>query len=299
MGVNGRAGRSSFGSEVSQGMASALRRWPLALALYVPGLLLSLVATAPVLLGVDALGRMGPWAARLAEGDVGNVLFELTGGQQGLPPEVGAAFGGVLLGTAVLLLAVPLQGLMYNVLVGGVIDHLAGRSTGSFWSACRRWAGPMIRIGLAGFALFLLLAIAGLIVLAIVPLPGSISWWLEPLLAGLWLAVLNGLLETARAGMVAGEDPGAMRALGKAFSLLSRSGLVLPTLGLWLALGLASGAYAVVSAFGVSSVPANAPLAIFAVQQLFAFAGAIVKLVRLGAAVGVSRAAWPTAVPEQ
>lgn len=280
--------------QVAVATGSAMSRWWLALALYLPALITGLLSAAPVFLGMQALATIGPWATDIASGDLANAFFELTAGSEGLAPEAIAVLGGAGWGLLWTLLGVPLLGVLYNFFAGGILESVAVPGSGRFfWQACRRWFWPMIRVGLAGFFVLVVLGLAGLIVVGLLPIPRGLSWWLSPLLAVLWLAVVNGLLEAARASIVVTEDPRALVAIGRVLGLATRGRLLGPALAVWLALGLAGAFHALAGAFLVLGSPGGTALAALLVTQAHAFAGAVLKMVRLGAAAGIARAAWP------
>lgn len=273
----------------------ALRRWRLALALYLPSLLLGLLAAAPVFLAGDALARLGPWTARLAAGDFLNTFFELSAMRLGQEPpaEARAAVGDLVQAVLVLPLVILLHGLLYNLLAGGVLAGLSGQSADSFWRALRRWAWPMLWFGLLALPLFLALGGLGLTLVALLPL-GEALTWLQLVLALAWLACLDGLLELARADMVARGDRRALHALGRALALPARPGLFLRVLAVWLLLGLAGLVFALLNGNVTLGLPAVWPLLLLAATQALALAGAWLKLLRLAAALGLARAARPS-----
>lgn len=275
-----------------QSALAGARRWRLALALYVPSLVLGLLSALPVFLAADALGRLGPWAAEVATGGIVSVLLELSAqaaeGQP--PPEARQALAGLGLGATLLALGVFVQGILYNVLAGGVLARLAARDGSSFWGACRRWAWPMIWFGVLALLVVALLGGAGLVIVALMPLGGSASWLARPALALAWLAILNGWLELSRADMVARGDRRALRSLGRTLVLAARPGLFLGLLGLWLLLGLIGVVYTLVGGDFVLSVPVGLPLLALAIQQLVAFGGGWLKLLHLAVALGIAQA---------
>ncbi|MHB1131187.1 MAG: hypothetical protein ACYC4L_02245 [Chloroflexota bacterium] len=272
---------------------AALRRWPLALALYVPSTLFALLASLPLLAAADDLTRLGPWAQRLAGTDTLNSITEITTQLSGrpVPGELAAAMAGagssVLLGV---LLLVPTS-LVYNVMSGGILQQLsAGGAAGSWWSGCRQWAWPMIWFGLLANALFLPLALVGLFAVLLVPVGGTAGFVVQLLLAVGWIAFLNGLLELARASMVTRHDRHASPALGRAVRQL-RAGALASALLLWLSLAVLATFYNTVAGSILLAIPTTAPVLLVATQQLAALGGAWLKLLRLSAAVELARPA--------
>lgn len=281
--------------QIGGGIRAALRQWPLALALYLPGLALGLVITVPVTLAAGSLSELGPWTYRLAEGDIVNTLMELSpggpGGEQ--PPEVSASASGFVVSILLLMLSIPLQWLLYNLLVGGVLERVGGRSSRGFWAACWYWAWPMVRLGLASAVIFAALLGVGVILIGALPIMTSVAWLINSLLVVGLIAVLNGWLETTRASMVTRGDRRVLAALGRGVRLPALGAVFGVAVGLWLVLGLVGAAYVALGGALIALVPVGAPLLIFVAQQLFAFASAALKLLRLGVAVGVARASWP------
>lgn len=288
----GSRSASPFALVVS-GAGVALRRWPLALALYLPNLLVGVLAAVPVFLAGTVLAPLGPWTARLATADFANTFFELSAVRLGqdTPDAARLALANFVQAVLILPLAVVLQGVLYNVVAGGVLEGLAGERAGSFWRGLRRWVGPMLWFGLLALPFFVVLAGLGLLLVALLPLGEALAWP-RLTLALVWLACLNGLLEWARADMVARGDRRALRALGRALALPSHPGLFLWGVAVWLLLGLAGFAFALLNANAILTLPADWPTLVLATQAL-ALVGAWLKLLRLGAALGLVRAAGP------
>jgi hypothetical protein len=270
----------------------------LVLALYLPGLLLALLSALPALLGLRALAQLGPWDARLAEGDfaslavevVGSVLVRRTLPSDGFEPALATAGLAGLTAVLVVLIGLVLHGLCYSFLVGGVLARLAGGAHSPFWAACRRWFWPMLRFGLLAM-LFGFLS-SGLLLLALALLPGSdpAAWSFRLLALAGWLACLNGLFELARADLVLRGDPRASRALGRALALpFRRPRRFLLALLLWIALALLSALYAGLHGGTLLLVPATAVAASVLLQQLLALLAAWLKLLRLAVAVELAR----------
>lgn len=281
----------SLFSRLGDAARVAARRRRLALALYLPSLLLGLLATIPIFLVGENLARLGPWTARLAAGDFLNMLSEvaLLGRAEGVPPEARLAAANYTWAIVLLPLGILLQGLLYNLLSGAVLEGLAGQTPDSFGDALRRWAWPSLWFGLLALPLYLVLAAAGLWLVVWLPLGDVISWpRLLPAVA--WLAYLDGMLELARADMVARGDRRALRSLGRTLALASRPGLLLRCAGVWLLLGLASVAFSLLNGNVIPGLPPVWPLLLLATQAL-ALAGAWLKLLRLSVALPLARAA--------
>jgi hypothetical protein len=153
----------------------------------------------------------------------------------------------------------------------------------------------MLRLGLLAMVVFgLLLAIGGGFLVR--ALDSRDEPWSLALSLALWLSVLNGFLELARADLVVGSHRGAARALGRAFALPGRPRLLASALLLWALLGLLGAAHVAVGSVMVASVPASALLPAFLAQQAVAFLGAWLKLLRLATALNLAAAARPAAV---
>jgi hypothetical protein len=282
----------------------ALRRPLLALALYLPGALLGLLATLPLRGELERYSRSGPWVARLARPDWPAGLVELVG-QVAAWQALGEApapelmrLGLTALGSlATLALGLLVHGALYTYASGGLLTGLRGEP-GSFRQHCGRWFWPQARLGLFGLGLFGLattLVLALLVVLA--PQRFRTLALTLGLLAALLLA-LNGLLELARASLMASSDRRAHRALGRSLRLLARPRNLLVALLCWLGLALLGAALAALAA--VLHVVTLPPLLLALGLQLVAFASAWLKLLRLAVAVDLSArlsAARPLAPP--
>lgn len=275
---------------------TALARRRLALALYLPGLLLALVSTAPLFGGLAALAAAGLPLDGLVAGDYLNPLIELAGplaadrAWPNRPPgsEPGQAPAGLLLAPLVALVAIPLHGLLYTFLSGGLLAALLGHE-GPFWAACRHRFWPLLRLSLLGWLPSVGLFGLGLTLLSSLD-PDQLERPLLPL-AGLLAALLylNGLLELARADLVTRGDRRAWRALVRALALPTQPGLLLTALLLWLGLALLGAALLALGAALPLLVPAAALAAAFVVQQALALLGAWLKLLRLAVAVELVR----------
>jgi hypothetical protein len=287
---------------VWRGIADALRTPRLAAPLYLANVLAAMV---PASLGLALFGRLAgerPWASELIGPEWGDQVVEvaaatvaegrLAGGAERVLPTMLAA-GGPSIGLVfpLLALAAVLQGLAYAFFSGGVLERLAHGAEARFWAGCRRWFWPFVRLGLLGMVVLAGLLVGGLLVVSgLAPLVGSGA----ALLAAGWLAVVNGWLELARAGMVVQKDPRVAGALGRA----TRQALSVPVaaLGSWLGLGLiGAGLLTAQGMVGPADGAADESdlgglLAWLVVGQGLQFVGAWLKGVRLGAAVGLVRA---------
>ena len=289
-----------------QAWRAALARRRLALALYLPGALLALTSTAPLFGGLAAISAAGLPLGGLVEGDYLNALVELVGplaAERALPErppdgEPVEALAGLLLAPLLALATVPLHGLAYTFLSGGLLEALLGRGR-PFWAACRHWFWPLLRLGLLGWLLS-----TGLLGLSLTLLPGLDPSRLDrPVLplAGLLAALLylNGLLELARADLVARADRRAGRALARALALPGRPRLLLAALLLWLGLALLGAVFLALGGALLLAVPATALVAAFVIQQALALLGAWLKLLRLAVAVELAQAAETFPAPRK
>ena len=188
----------------------------------------------------------------------------------------------------ILALGVLLQGLLYNILAGGVLEGLAGRPSRSFWRDCWHWAGPMLLFAAAGALVMLLLGGLGLSLVAFLPAESLVSLLAKPLIAVLWLGCLNGLFEFARADMVLRGDRQPLAAIGRAFGLLGRPGLFLQALAIWLVLAVLGAVFWGATGAGVGAVPVDRPALGLIVGQVFALGGALLKVIRLGIALAMA-----------
>jgi hypothetical protein len=299
----GRSGRSAGGSA------------GLALALYAPSALLSVLAAAPMLLVMSDLSRLGPWASQIASGDYANVLLEVasTGvagaALGGGPSALGPAASALLLALLAAAAGVGAHSLAYAAIAGGVLARLGGDLGTPLPRLCAGWLWPMLRLqllaGLIASTLGLLGAVGvglvGLVALGrlsgvALDLPagsgaapllvtgGGVAAWLA------WLAAINGLLEVARADMVLRGDRRAAAAVGRALALLGRRRLLASASLAWLALAVLGGLYWAVGVAAAGAVPPEALLAGLALQQVVALGGAWLKLLRLAVAVQIAQA---------
>jgi hypothetical protein len=272
----------------------AFRRPVLALPLYLPGALIGLLASLLLQRGLERYSRSGPWVGQLASVDWPGALVELLGpraavealGEPVSPELVGLGLTA-LSSLATLALGLLVHGLLYSGFSGGLLAVLRDEP-GSFWAHCRRRFWPQARLGLLGLALLGLVVGLGIGLLVAFP-PRQLRTLLLAVgaLAAL-LLVLNGLLELARAALVARPDRRARSALVRSLQLFRQPGLLLAALLLWLALALLG---LVLAVAGVAVHLANlAPLPTSLGFQIIAFAGAWLKLLRLAVAVDLGGA---------
>jgi hypothetical protein len=264
----------------------------LALALYLPGALLGLLASLPLQAGLERFSRGGPWVGQLASRDWLAALTELSG-QQAAGLALGEAPSGELvqlvltaLGSlATVGLGLPLHGLIYSFASGGLLARLRGES-GGFWRHCRAWFWPQARLGLLGLLLLGLELALGLGLLVVLALSSREALALGVGALAALLLGLNGLLELARAGLVARSDRRARYALARSVQLLGRPRRLLVALLCWLGLALLGAVLAAAgAALHLTSLP---PLPLALGFQIVAFAGAWLKLLRLAVAVELS-----------
>lgn len=282
---------------VWRGIGAALRTPWLAAPLYLANLL---AAMAPALLGLALFGRLAgerPWASELLGPEWGDQVVEVAAAtvaegrlagsaERVLPTILGAGGASIGLVFPLLALAAVVQGLAYAFFSGGVLERLAHGPKAGFWTGCRRWFWPFVRLGLLGTMVFGGLLLGGLLVVAgLAPLVGAGA---ALLMVG-WLAVVNGWLELARAGMVVEKDPRVAGALGRATQ--RALGMPVTALGSWLGLGLIGvGLLAAQGTIGPADEPELGHLVVWlVVGQGLQLVGAGLKVVRLGAAVGLAR----------
>jgi len=279
MGLAGLTGLAAL----RDGLIGAARAPWLALILYLTNLVpAGLVALA---LGLAAADR--PWLLGVFGGDWLNVLVELAAAAiaDGRPAE---ALGAALLVPLVLGVGLLVQGLLYALVAGGILERLRGSGDGavSFRRGCARWFWPFVRLGLLGMTLFVPLALFGVLALAAL---GDVLGAGGALVGAVaWLGVLGGWLELARAGMVARGDSRAAHALGRAARLALHRRCLIHLLPAWLiltALGLAPPtAQLAVSDGSIAGSGLGEVLA-----QLTLLSGAWIKVARLATALALDR----------
>lgn len=300
-------------SVLGRALTRATGHWPLALALYLPGLAIALASAVPVFLGARALSLLGPWTQRVAEGSSLDLLIESAATSAAgatlntpAPSEVTVAGTAQLAGGAILLVGVLVNGLAYTLLAGGIVERLCDHAGGSFWTACRRWFWPMLRFGALAVVVVLVLGGVGGSLLVRVPQDRAVSVVALRLgLGACWISLVNGLLELGRAMLVvtspspttlklaasSGRRRGALAALARAARLVAHPPRLVVALGVWLGLAAAAAAYGAVASALLGAASALVPLATLVVQQLALLVGAWLKLLRLAVAVELARMA--------
>ncbi len=269
----------------------------LALALYLPSLVLGTVSSALVFVAGTALDRTGDWTREIAAGNGANVALELatsTAGRMaaGESPtaELRTATLGVLAAVLPLPFALVLHGLAYTFVSGGVLSRIVDRDLG-FWRACRRWFWPMLRYGLLVCVAFLVLAALGLVAMVLLPERSVQQVPARSIAALAWLTLVNGVLEVGRADMVVRDDRRALRSLGRAFALPRHPRVFGWALAAWLGLGMLGALLWALQGVSFVVVPGLAVVPSLLVQQALALSGGWLKVVRLGVAASVAGAA--------
>ena len=268
----------------------AAMHWPLAIVLWLPNVLLALVATIPLVGAAERLASSGPLAEQAASGAWAEVALELAfglnadparpGGEQSRPLVLSAA-----LGAALAVSAVPLSGLVYTFLSGGVLERLSGGRE-PFVGACRHWFWPMLRLGCVVVVTFGVAAVIGVGAMLVIPGGNAFNDGLRALVFAGWLALVNGWLATARADMVVRGERRAFAALFRSTRAVLRPAELL----LWLGVGLLSGLHASLQAGTVIGISAFTVVPAAMTFQVAALAGAWLKLLQLALGVEVARA---------
>ena len=274
----------------------------LAVPLYLANLALGLLPVGVVMLGLSALAGDRPWRADLLGAGWMNVVSEIVMTAYYARDLDGARF--LRLAALVALPAAFLgQVAAYSFLAGGILDRLRSgdRAAPSFWTECRRWFGPFLRLTVLGGALVIAAAVLLWTVMSFVrPAVGqNLSAILQHAVVSAiaqhaLLSILLGWLELARASMVVGHQGSAARALWRAGRAMIRPKILavwlllsLPVVGLLLAAILAP--------------PVGDPYAVpgllvaLAYGQLLAFLGAWTKVVRLAVATRIAATALTSA----
>lgn len=279
-------------------LGGAVSHWPLALALYLPSLLIALATALPFFLGMVALSALGPWVDLIARGSYLEAGIEMGAGLRpagvspgGLPPRLNAALAGVSLAVLLVFPGLLLQWLAYTLLSGGVLARLVGVQSASLWRLCWEWFWPMLRLGMLGFLLLVFLGGLGTTLLALAPETGALPLASLALLA--WLASVNGLLELARAELVLRGGRSARAALARALRDLARPSSPLRALLAWLVLAALGAALWALGAAAQALVPAPHLAGILVFSQALALLGAWLKLLRLAVAVELARVSAP------
>ena len=291
-----------------QAVRRAVRRPALALALYLPGALIALLASLPLQRDLRRYAPGGPWLDQLASGNWPAALLESLGLRAASvafdePPPTDMV--PLLLTTVTSLSTVGLgllvHGLLYSWLAGGLLAALRG-DPGGFWAHCRRWFWPMVRLGLLDLTVLTAVSVFGLVLLAALlgTTPGTFPVAVAAL--AVLLLLLNGILEVARAALVGRPDRRALGALRQALGLFISPDVLGAALLLWLFLALL-GLVLVMAAVMVQLVNSPTLLTIIVAQAL-AFLTAWLKITRLAVAVelhqaiNASRASPPAQPPK-
>ena len=282
-----------------RGITLATRQHSVAFPLYVTTLLLTLAPTSVAALALGLAVGNSTWGAGLLGPDWANQLVEVAAaavaeraaGNPAAGAQMSAAGSSAV--TALMLsgLALLLQGVLYNLLAGGILERARGGRSAPFWPSCLRWFLAFVRLRCVGMLLFGLLLLGGLSLLA------SLDLEIAPtlLLIGgfVWISVLNGWLELARADMVASDDRRALHALDRATRLVFQRGSWSRALGVWLILGLI-GASVLMLQVSVLTVADSgerpslmALLATLVVGQGLVYLGAWFKVARLATALAL------------
>lgn len=285
---------------IGRAVGQAFRLWWLAFALYLPGLAIGALTTVAPAAGLNALTPLGPWVERVASGGYPGVLAEaggaLAAGGTQPPPAVAAAGLAFLAGLLLLIAGSVIQWAAYTIVAGGLLERLSGG--GTFRHGCREWLWPMVRCSLIGGFLFCWLALVGLVPVVAIPAWGPAA--LLAKLAGwlLWLELAGGLVELIRAAVVVEGDRRVLRVTGRTMAWLWHPPFLARALATWLLLGMVGLAFGAAQLALISAIPATSLAISFAVAQLALFAGAWLKLLRLGVAIELARtrAVHPAAI---
>lgn len=274
----------------------ALRNVVLALALYVPGLALSLLSALAAWLGFAMLDRNGNWSEQIASGGyvAAGVEFLSLAKERALPgtaPAPSLVPAAVLLSLAVAIgvLGILVEAYAYAYLAGGILSRLCGAEA-PFRASCRRWLGPMLRYSLLIVPVFIVAIPLCLFAAFLLPAAGINGLLAKIAAFGLLLGLVNGMLEYGRASMVIEENRSTRRALRQGLGSIVRSRTVLPAVLAWLLLGLLGYVFSVDVTSAFVAVPALSIVPALAVHQLAALAGAFIKLLRLSLATELVRA---------
>jgi hypothetical protein len=267
----------------------------LAVPLYLSTLLLGLVPTIVATVGLVSLAGDRPWRADLLSAGWMNVAAEMvmSAVYSRQSPEVALLF---IAGLVVLPLALLGQVAVYSFLAGGILESL---QTGAgerprFWTACRRWFWPFLRLSLLGGILVVFAGVLGAAVSGLArPVIGpDISALLQYALQ----AIVLGWLELSRALMV--MEP--VRSVGSAMRRASRAVVRPLVLLVWLLIALPGAGLMIVA---LMPPAAEDPYALseliqsLAFGQIVAFIGAWTKVVRLAVAVRIAVTTGLTSPP--
>ncbi|HEX9372771.1 MAG TPA: hypothetical protein VF897_17290 [Roseiflexaceae bacterium] len=254
-----------------QGWRVTLRRWRVALPLYLTGLLLGLVQTWPLLRAAGAGALSNPFLGELAGGGGDAAIDLLLGSPTAVAQTVGIwVFVALLFGL--------LFGLAYNFFAGGILSVYTG--TRPFWAGCRRTFWAFTGLGILLLLLLLPVALAAALAgLALGPIGAAI-------VALILIQLVNLLGEYARAVAVVRDRRSPLALLGMAAGVVRRNlggVLALALLGLLLHVALTL-------LYRVVASPIRATVVVVLWQQLVALAWLWVKLLRLAWAAGYARA---------
>ena len=270
----------------------------LAVPLYLANLMLALLPVGVAMLGLSSLAGDRPWRADLLGAGWMNTVSEIV---------MTAYYARDLDGAALLrlaaLVALPSaflgQVAAYSFLAGGILERLLSGNGArpSFWSGCRRWFWPFLRLSVLGGVLVVM---AGILLAAVMSLVrpavgqnlsallqhGVVSAMTQHAL----LAVVLGWLELARATMVVERERSVGTALRRAGRALARP----KVLAVWLVLSLPVVGLPLAAILAPPTGDAYALpglLLALAYGQLLAFVGAWTKVVRLAVATRIAIAA--------
>jgi hypothetical protein len=277
-----------------QALRRAVHRPALALAFYLPGVLIALLASLPLQRDLERDAQGGPWVDQLASRNWPAALLELLGLRATSlaldePPstEMAQLLLTVVTSLSTVGLGLLIHGLLYSYLAGGLLAALRGEP-GHFWTHCRRWFWPMARLGLLDLTILTAVTVVGLVLLAALNFtpPGTLP--IAAAALAVLLLLLNGILEVARAALVGRPDRRAVGALRQTLGLFVSPRALGAALLLWLLLALLSSVLVAASiALQLANLPI--PLTIIAAQGL-AFANAWLKVSRLAVAVQLDQA---------
>ena len=281
------------------GMTLATRQHSVAFPLYVTTLLLTLAPTSVAALALGLAVGNRTWGASLLGPDWANQLVEVAAaalaeravGDPAAGGQMSAAGSSAVMALMLSGLALLLQGVLYNLLAGGILERARGGRSVPFWPGCRRWFLAFVRLGSVGMVLFGLLLLGGLSLLA------SLELEIAPTLVlfggFVWISVLNGWLELARANMVASDDRRALHAVDRATRLVFQRGSWPRALGVWLILGLIGASVLMFQLSALTLIDSGerpslmALLATLVVGQGLVYLGAWFKVARLATALAL------------
>lgn len=259
----------------------------LAVALYAASLASAAVPAALGALAFSLVGADRPWAPSPVEPGWANLLLELVAAlAAGSGSERRASLAANAWLTAATMLAVPLaalfQWLAYALLAGGILERLRRGSEEHFWPSCRRWFRPFVRLGILGLAAFGAVGLGG---------AALVGGALDGLGAGvglvgvaLWLSMVDGWLELARAWMLDRDERRAARSLAAATRALAVPRTLPLAVTAWVVLG-AVGLALLGLQLAASGLPDWTTSAL--ATQAALLAGAWLQVIRLGVALAL------------